>query len=172
MGKWYEKKGLAGVLIAAALGVVTAFPVLAAGNTVSSVRISFTDNLEVGEILEPAVASKTSGISIDSVTWGKDREKWTPGKKVAATITLSVDDDREFASSYGSKSCKISGADFSSAKGSGNKLTVIAHYYPVVELDAPETAGWSVGNKYKAVWKKADYATGYQIIAGAGSNYG
>ena len=164
MGKWYEKKGLAGVLIAAALGVVTAFPVLAAGNTVSSVRISFTDNLEVGEILEPAVASKTSGISIDSVTWGKDREKWTPGKKVAATITLSVDDDREFASSYGSKSCKISGADFSSAKGSGNKLTVIAHYYPVVELDAPETAGWSVGNKYKAVWKKADYATGYQII--------
>jgi len=59
---------------------------------------------------------------------------------------------------------EISGADFSSAKGSGNKLTVIAHYYPVVELDAPETAGWSVGNKYKAVWKKVDYATGYQII--------
>lgn len=42
-------------------------------------------------------------------------------------------------------------------------LKVTVTYYPVVWLEAPEEAGWSASNHMKAVWKKVDYATGYQI---------
>ena len=42
-------------------------------------------------------------------------------------------------------------------------LKVTVTYYPVVWLESPEEAGWSASNHMKAVWKKVDYATGYQI---------
>ena len=42
-------------------------------------------------------------------------------------------------------------------------LKVTVTYYPVVWLETPDEAGWSASNHMKAVWKKVDYATGYQI---------
>lgn len=162
MKKGYGIKGLAGIALAGALcvlGTATAF----AASTVSSLSLSFTNQYETGVILEPEVSCRTSGVSLDSVEWNRDVEDWTPGKKVTATLTLSSDNGREFASSYGSSSCRISGGTLVSAKGDGESVVVKVSYYPVVQLDAPEEAGWSVLNKMKASWKKVEYATGYQL---------
>lgn len=162
MRKGLRIKGLAGIALAGALCVLGTIPVFAA-DTVSSIRLQFDNKYEVGEILEPEISCSTRGVSIDSVTWSKDTEKWTPGKKVTATIMLSGDDGKEFLSSYGSNSCKITGATLSSSKGDGSTLKITASYYPVVQLDSPDSAGWSAADRRKAVWKKADYATGYQL---------
>lgn len=156
-----RRKGLVGVMLAAVLCAAASFPAMA--STVSSIRLNFTDKYEVGEILEPEISCTTSGVSIDSVSWNKDVEKWTPGKKVIATIVLSSDGGKEFASSYSSKTCKVSGATLATAKGEEEKLTVTVSYYPVVQLDSPDSAGWSVTNRKKATWKKVQYATGYQL---------
>lgn len=162
MKKGLRIKGLAGVLLASALCVFGSITVFAA-DTVSSIRLRFDDKYEVGEILEPEISCQTGGISIDSITWSKDAEDWTPGKKVVATITLSSDGGEGFLSSYGSKTCKITGATLTSAKGSGDTATIKASYYPVVQLDSPDSAGWSAVDRRKAAWKKVQYATGYQL---------
>lgn len=157
-----DKKWLAGMAAAAAIAALSAFPALAAGS-VSSIRLNFKDVYEVGEIIEPEITCSTSGVSIDSIEWSKSLDEWKPGTKVTATITLESDGDREFSSSYGSSSCKIDGASFVSAKKEDESLVVKASYYPVVQLAAPESAGWSGLEKTKASWKKSEYATGYQI---------
>ncbi len=156
-GKWLAA---AGILIVMAIWM--ALPVLAA-QTVSSIRITFTDKYtDPGVISEPDILCSTSGIEIASVEWSKDVEKWTPGTKVTATLILSSS-GKEFSSSYGSKSCQISGATLSKAVKEDDNLKITVTYYPVVWLESPEEAGWSASNHMKAVWKKVDYATGYQI---------
>ena len=156
-GKWLAA---AGILMAMTIWMV--LPALAA-QTVNSVRITFTDKYtDPGVISEPDITCSTFGIEITSVEWSKDVEKWNPGTKVTATLILSSS-GREFSSSYGSKSCQISGATLSKAVKVDDDLKVTVTYYPVVWLEAPEEAGWSASNHMKAVWKKVDYATGYQI---------
>lgn len=155
-------KGLAGVMLAGALCLLGVVPVFAAG-TVSSLSLVFEDRYETGEIQEPEITCRTLGVSVDSVEWSKDAEDWTPGKKVTATLTLSSDDGRSFLSSYGTSSCKVSGATLVLAKGDGATAQVKVSYYPVVQLDSPDRAGWSAADRMKATWKKVEYATGYQI---------
>ena len=139
--------------------------------TVSSMRITFTDKYEdPGVISEPEISCSTSGVEIESVEWSKDVEKWKPGTKVTATLTLSSR-EKEFSSSYGAKTCQIYGASLSKAVKTDDDLKVTVTYYPVVWLDSPETAGWSASNHNKAVWKKVDYATGYQIRLYRDDNY-
>ena len=156
-GKWLAA---AGILMAMTIWMV--LPALAAP-TVNSIRITFKDKYEdPGVIEEPEISCGSYGIEITSVEWSKDVEKWNPGTKVTATLILSSS-VREFSSSYGSKSCQISGATLSKAVKVDDDLKVTVTYYPVVWLEAPEEAGWSASNHMKAVWKKVDYATGYQI---------
>lgn len=155
-------KYLLGGVLAMLLAVSAVFPAFAAG-MVSSLRISFTSSYEVGEILEPQVTVSTSGVSIESLSWSRDVEKWKPGTRVTATLILTADDGRSFSSTYGEKSCRISGATLGSAKNEDGKLRVTASYYPVVQLDSPDDAGWSNLEKTKASWKKVEYATGYQL---------
>lgn len=155
-------RGLAGISLAGALCVLGAVPTFAA-DTITNISLKVTNQIEVGVIVEPEITCRTGGISIDKITWSSDVEKWTPGKKVTATVILSSEDGDEFASSYGSKSCKISGGTLSSAKGSGTSAEIRIAYYPVVQLDSPDEAGWSASDKKTAVWKKARYATAYQI---------
>ena len=108
-GKWLAA---AGILIV--MTIWLALPALAA-QTVNSVRITFTDKYtDPGVISEPDITCSTFGIEITSVEWSKDVEKWNPGTKVTATLILSSS-GREFSSSYGSKSCQISGATLSKA---------------------------------------------------------
>lgn len=155
-------KGLAGIMLAGALCVIGAVPAFAS-TAITSLRIQFEDQYEIGEIKEPEITCKTSGVSISSVEWGKDVEDWTPGKKVTAKITLSSDNGKKFDSTYGAKNCDIDGAIFTSAKGDGDTAVISVVYYPVVQLDSPDSAGWNAANKKKAVWKKSQYATGYQL---------
>ena len=155
-------KYLLGAALSALLAGAAVFPAFAAG-TVSSLRISFMTTYEVGEILEPQITTSTSGVSIDSVSWSRDIEKWKPGTGVTATLILTADDGKVFSSTYGEKYCRISGAKLISAKEEDGNLKVTARYYPVVQLDSPDDAGWSSLDKTKATWKKAQYATGYQI---------
>lgn len=50
-----------------------------AAQTVSSMRITFTDKYEdPGVISEPEISCSTSGVEIESVEWSKDVEKWKP----------------------------------------------------------------------------------------------
>ena len=108
-GKWLAA---AGSLMAMTRWMV--LPALAAP-TVNSIRITFKDKYEdAGVIEEPEISCGSYGIEITSVEWSKDVEKWNPGTKVAATLILSSS-GREFSSSYGSKSCQISGATLSKA---------------------------------------------------------
>ena len=156
-GKWLAA---AGILMAMTIWMV--LPALAAP-TVNSIRITFKDKYEdPGVIEEPEISCSSYGIEITSVEWSKDVEKWNPGTKVTATLILSSS-GREFSSSYGSKSCQISGATLSKAVKVDDDLKVTVTYYPVVWLETPDEAGWSASNHMKAVWKKVDYATGYQI---------
>ena len=156
-GKWLAA---AGILMAMTIWMV--LPALAA-TTVNSIRITFKDKYEdPGVIEEPEISCGSYGIEITSVEWSKDVEKWNPGTKVTATLILSSS-GREFSSSYGSKSCQISGATLSKAVKVDDDLKVTVTYYPVVWLETPDEAGWSASNHMKAVWKKVDYATGYQI---------
>jgi len=156
------KKGLAGIALAGALCVIGTIPAFA-GQTVGSVSIHFEDQYETGMVLEPEVTCRTGGVSIESVEWGKDVEHWTPGKKVMVKITVSSDDGSEFAATYGSNKCKLNGAVFQSGKGDGTTMVISGAYYPVVQLDSPNSAGWSKNNKKKAVWEKSKYATGYEL---------
>ena len=146
----------------AAMLVLTAIPAFAA-QTVSSMRITFTNKYEdPGVIEEPEITCSTSGVEIESVEWSKDIEKWKPGTKVTATLILSAD-GKEFSNTYGSKFCQISEGTLGKAVKEDENLKVTVSYTPVVWLESPETAGWSASNHNKAVWKKVDYATGYQI---------
>lgn len=154
LGKW-----LAGAALAAAIGAMSVFPAFA--GSVGSLRLTFTNTYEIGEVIEPQVSCRNSGVSIESVEWSRELENWKPGQKITATITLDSDDS--FASSYTSKTCIISGASFSSAQRDSGKLIVKAVYYPVTQLEAPESAGWRTADKTTASWKKVDYAPGYQL---------
>lgn len=156
-------KYIAGAALSAALAVTAVFPALAAG-TVSSLRISFTSTYELGEILEPQVTVNTSGVTIESLTWNKEVENWKPGARVTATLILSAGEGRAFSDTYGERTCRISGATLTSArKDADGNLKVTARYYPIVQLDSPDDAGWSNLEKTKASWKKVKYATGYQL---------
>lgn len=155
-------KSFAGVMFAGTICMLGTVPAFAAGS-INYISLKLTNRLETGEILEPEISCRSNGISIDSVTWNSDVEKWKPGKKVTATVVLSSDDGNEFLTGYNSSSCRVSGGNLTSAKGSGTSAEVKVSYLPVVELDSPDEAGWSVSDKKKAVWRKADYATAYQI---------
>ncbi|MCI8454605.1 MAG: N-acetylmuramoyl-L-alanine amidase family protein [Lachnospiraceae bacterium] len=133
-----------------------------AADTVSTVRLDFTDRYEVGVIMEPEIGSWNSDVEVESVAWSKNVEDWKPGTKVTATVTLSS--DKEFLSSYGSRTLRVNGAMAQSAKrASDGTLVVKASYYPVVQLDSPDGTGWSSQDQTKATWKSVEYATGYEI---------
>lgn len=148
------------------LSTVTAF----AGTEISTISVRFVNSYdsEGGTLLEPVVSYSGGGFTEGGISWSKEVDKWTPGSKITANITLVPDDGKEFYSSYsssGSRKISISGADLISAKRDSNdgSLTVKVSYYPVVQLGETESAGWSDATKTKAVWKKVPYATAYQL---------
>lgn len=152
------RKWFAGMIMTAAIGTMAVIPAFA---SVGTVRLTFTNSYETGEVLEPTITTRTSGVTVESIEWSKEVEDWKPGKRVQALVTLSANDD--FSASYSKKNCIISGATFSSASVEGDELVVKANYYPVVELDMPESAEWSKTSPTVAQWDKVDYATGYQV---------
>lgn len=150
----------------AALAISGSFVTAYADTAISSIKVTFTNNYDSdgGTVLEPAVKCG-SGYEVDYVSWSKEADKWKPGNKVTATISLTPNDGRSFNSSYSSKKASVSGGDFISAKrdNEDGSLVVKAYYYPVVQLGTTEKAGWSDSAKTRAVWKKVPYATAYQL---------
>lgn len=152
-GKWF-----AGTVLTMAIGAMTVIPTFA---SVGTVRLNVSNSYVTGTVVEPEISTRTSGVKVESVEWSKDPKDWKPGKRVYATITLSANDD--FSASYSKRNCVISGATFSSASVDGNEMVVRAGYYPVVQLDMPESADWSTKSQTTAQWDKVAYAAGYQI---------
>lgn len=149
-----KRVGILSVCMAMAMG----FTVLAA--QVSSISIRVKDNYTPGAISEPTI---TSTYTLEDLSWDHEPDTWKPGKKVELTLTLSTG-DKTFADSYSRTACKIDGADFISAKADDeNTLIVRARYVPVLLLGETERAAWSDSNMTKAVWKKVEYATAYDV---------
>lgn len=161
MKRFWGREALIGALTAALSAgfLLTAY----AETRVGSVRLVFTDELREGMMIEPEVRGLGSGYEVADVEWSKGTDSWKPGKKVTAEVTLVPEDGWEFSGSYGKSSCKVSGADYVSAKERDGELVVKVSYYPAVWLYAPEQAGWSDSAMTKAVWKRVPYATSYQL---------
>lgn len=130
---------------------------------IRSISLKFTSQYGDAEILMPEVTTSTSNTSIQDVLWNRDISKWNAAKKERVSVILTSD-SMVFANSYNRSECKISGANFVSAKAlDNNTLEVKIDYYPVVKLGSTTEAGWSDSKKTRAVWKKVEYATGYQV---------
>lgn len=154
------------------IGITVAIAVMAGGITayaataISSISVKVVDNYDPeGTMLEPTVTVGGSHVTLSDLTWSRDVEKWKPGSEVTGTLLLSADDNYMFSSSYETKKISRSGCEVISAKrGDEDGLLILKiGYRPVVQLGPTERAGWSDATKTKAVWKKVEYATAYQL---------
>ena len=85
-------------------------------------------------------------------------------KKVRIEITVNADDGKYFPASLNRSECKVTGADFVSARALEDaRLQIKVDYRPVSVLGETERAGWSSSSKKKAVWKSVEYAPGYTV---------
>ncbi len=120
---------------------------------------------EPEEILEPAITVSGSGCSLGEVVYRTDPERWKPGQKVRVEITVQADAGKVFPVSLNRSQCKVSGADYVSARAEGDdKLVVKADFKPVMVLGSTAWAGWSSADNTKAVWQSVDYAPGYSVV--------
>lgn len=130
---------------------------------IRSLNLTFTSQYGDEEILMPDITTSTSGISVQNVVWKKDISKWKAANDERVSVYLTSD-TMAFAESYNRSECKVTGAKFVSAKAlDNNTLEVKLDYVPVVILGETTQAGWSDSTKTKAVWKKVEFATGYQV---------
>ncbi|MCC8024780.1 MAG: N-acetylmuramoyl-L-alanine amidase family protein [Clostridium sp.] len=170
-----RNKAVTGRKLAAALAVFAA--ALAFGNrwdnsvqaaessVIEKVTVTFKDNFgEPEEIPEPEITVSGSGCSLGDIQFRTDYDKWKPGKKVRVEITVIADGGKLFPASLNRSQCKVSGADFVSAKALDDaSLQVKADYRPIMVLGDTERAGWSSTSKKRAVWKSVPYAPGYTL---------
>lgn len=119
---------------------------------------------EQEEIPEPVITASGSGYSLEDVQYRTDYDRWEPGKKVRVEIQLGAEDGKIFPTSLNRSDCKVSGADFVSAKAlDDTTLQVKVDYTPIMVLGNPSEAGWSSTSDKRAVWKKVEYAPGYTL---------
>ena len=116
------------------------------------------------EIPQPQITINGSGVSIGDIYYKTEYENWKPGKKVRMEITVDAAQGKYFPVSLGRSKCRVTGADFVSAKALDNTtMQVKVDYTPVTVLGDTALAGWSSLDSEKAVWKKVDYAPGYTL---------
>ncbi len=119
---------------------------------------------EPEEIPEPEITVSGKGCSLGDVQFRTDYDKWKPGKKVRVEITVNADEGKVFPTSLNRSQCKVSGADFVSAKAlDDGTLQVKVDYKPITVLGDTSEAGWS-SSRRRAVWKAVDYAPGYSLV--------
>lgn len=138
----------------------------ATSSVIEKVTVTFkTTYGEAEEIPEPEITVSGTGFSLGDIQYRTDYHKWKPGKNVRVEITLEADDGKYFPTSLNRSDCKVSGADFVSAKALDNTtLQVKADYKPVTVLGDTEKAGWSDSLETRAVWKSVEYAPGYSLV--------
>lgn len=137
----------------------------AESSVVEKVTVTFkTEYGEPEEIPEPEITASGTGYSLGDIQYRTNYDKWKPGKKVRVEITLNAEDGKHFPVSLNRSDCKVSGANFVSAKAlDDDSLQVKVDYIPVTVLGNTEKAGWSKSSKKKAVWKKVEHAPGYTV---------
>lgn len=153
----------AGLMVCAAGGAAKTYG--AESSVVESVAVTFKNvDGEAGLMVEPEITVQGKGYSLLDVQYRTEPGNWKPGKKVRVEITLVADSGKYFPTALTRAQCKVSGADYVSARGlDDNKLQVKADYKPVMVLASPASAGWSNTDSNRAVWKSVDYATGYSL---------
>lgn len=137
----------------------------AESSVIEKVTVKFkTTYGEQEEIPEPEITVSGTGCSLGDVQFRTDYDNWKPGKKVRVEITVNADDGKHFPTSLNRSECKVSGAEFVSARAlDDTTLQVKADYKPVMVLGNTERAGWSSDTSKKAVWKAVQYAPGYAL---------
>lgn len=156
----------AGGLIQAGQGLPSRMTVYGAESSIiESMSITFTTTFgDSEEIPEPQISISGTGVSIGDIYCKTEHEDWKPGKKVRMEITVDAAEGKYFPVSLGRSKCRVTGADFISAKALDNTtMQVKADYTPVTVLGDTTLAGWSSSGSKKAVWKKVDYAPGYTL---------
>ncbi len=155
-------------MLLAVLAIIMAFlPSLtvhaAESIVIRSLNLTFKSETGDQEILMPELTTTTSGVTIQDTLWKRDISKWKAASNERVSV-IFTSDNMIFAESYNRTECKVTGAKFVSAKALDNKtLEVKVDYIPVVKLGKTSQAGWSDSKKTKAVWKKVEFATGYQV---------
>lgn len=134
-------------------------------SVIESVSVTLKSTFGEAEVIpEPEITISAKGCSLVDYQYGTDYEKWKPGKKVRIELTIQAEEGKYFPVSLTSSQCKISGANFVSARSlDENKLQVKVDYKPIMVLGDTERAGWNKSNKKKAVWKSVEYAPGYTL---------
>lgn len=135
-------------------------------SVIEDVAVTLTSSYgEQEEILEPQITAGGNGYSLEDFQYRTEYEKWKPGKKVRVEITLAADGGKVFPTSLNHNQCKVTGADFVSARAlEDNKLQVKVDYKPVMVLGNTTEAGWSRTYKNRALWKAVDSAPGYSLV--------
>ena len=137
----------------------------AESSVIESVSITFKSTYgEPEEIIDPEITAGGGSYSIGDIQYRTEYEKWKPGKKVRVEITLVAEDGKYFPVSLNRSKCKVSGAEYVSAKAlDDSSLQVKVDYKPVTVLGTTEKAGWSSRSKKKASWKSVNDAPGYTL---------
>lgn len=137
----------------------------AESSVIETVSVTFKASFgEPEEIPEPEITVSARGCSMGDIQFRTDYDKWKPGKKVRVEVTVNAEDGKVFPASLNRSQCKVSGADFVSAKAlDDTSLQVKADYRPIMTLGNTEKAGWSSTSKKRAVWKSVPYAPGYTL---------
>ncbi len=140
--------------------------VFAADSTViEKVTVSFKSSYgEQEEMLEPEIKVSGSDVSMGDIQFRTDYDNWKPGKKVRVEITVNAENGKVFPVSLNRSGCKVSGAEFVSAKAlDDTTLQVKVDYKPVMKLGDTEKAGWSSSSSRRATWKSVEHAPGYTV---------
>lgn len=138
----------------------------AESSVIESLSVTFkTTYGEQEEIPEPEITIGTTDCSIVDYQYRTAYEKWKPGKKVRVEITVAAEGGKVFPTSLNRSKCKVSGADFVSARAlEDDKMQVKVDYRPVTVLGNTTKAGWSSSERNRALWKSVDYAPGYSLV--------
>lgn len=130
-------------------------------NVTVTFKAAFGDQ---GEIPDPVV-TVGNGCSIVDIQYNTSYDRWKPGKKVRAEVTIEAENGKLFPASLNRSQCKVTGADFVSARALGDsQLQVKVDYRPISVLGNTGNAGWSNSHANRAVWEPVPYAPGYSLV--------
>ena len=137
----------------------------AESSVIESVTVTFKTTFgDQSEIPDPVV-TVGNGCSLVDIQYNTSYDKWKPGKKVRAEITIEAENGKLFPASLNRSQCKVTGADFVSARALGDsQLQVKVDYRPVSVLGNTGNAGWSNSHANRAVWEPVPYAPGYSLV--------
>ena len=147
---WKKLAVKAGGCLAAVSVLAAGWGGLSYGATESSVieTLTITFEAEFGEPEEvPMPEVKVQMEGSDSgrcdVEYRTQYDNWKPGKKVRAEVAVYAEDGKVFPTTLNRNKCKVTGADFVSAKAlDDTTLQVKVDYRPITVLGEPPGRQW------------------------------